>query len=93
MGNGVGNSVVFKYVLKLTFCYCRLEGNSFFFPTLKGIMRSLLGVDESGIERSFVPAHTHPSPELQTHSYFSRLRWLRGLYVLGLGLRGYIMKS
>lgn len=49
-----------------------MEGNSFFlFPTLKGILHSLLGGDESGIERSFVPIHTHPSPELQTHSYFS----------------------
>lgn len=49
-----------------------MEGNSFFlFPTLKGILHSLLGGDESGIERSFVPIHTHPSPELQTQLFLS----------------------
>lgn len=43
-------------------------------PRRHSIIHYLLGSAESGTERSFVPAHTHPSPELQQLPFFLQPR-------------------
>ena len=100
LGNGVGNSVIFvclffKYLKISRFAMAASKGTFFFFPLPPPKKKAFCiasGGDESGTERSFVPAHTHPSPELHNHIFSLASDGFVGCICSGLRRLGYIMK-